>query len=115
MNSVLYEYNEVIMEIQMYKLKEHCDGYLSLDSRGGVDKIYYLSSPVFDQSSKYNINFKVDIGDKYTNIDKEDILSRLQDGQSVVFMNGNTKTYFRMYNIKGDWYVNRSIVGCDCV
>lgn len=114
MNSTLYEYNGDILEIQMYKLKEECDGYMSLDTKGNVDKIYYLASPVLYESRRYNSKFKVDIGDKQTDIDKKDILDRLQCGQGIVFMHGKEKTYFQMYNIKGDWYVNRSVVRCDC-
>lgn len=103
-NNYFYQYTQEILTIQMEKLKKNCDGYMSLDTRGNVYKIYYLTSPKgFDKRNRY-----FDIGDKNSQLEILDIIESLQNGKSVVFMNGNVQTYFKMYNVKGDWYINRS-------
>jgi hypothetical protein len=111
----IYEYTCDILEIQLEKLKQTCDGYLSLDKLGNVYKIYYLSSPdVYERvNKKYNNGINFNIGDRDSEMDMSDITSKLEGGQSVVFMNGDTSTYFQMYNIKGDWYINRSTIECN--
>ena len=106
-NNYFYEYTKEILTIQMEKLKENCDGYLSLDTYGNVYKIYYLASPKCSNSQR---NRYFDIGDKNSQIEILDIIKSLQSGKSVVFMNGNVQTYFKMYNVKGDWYINRSCI-----